>query len=252
MNPNQNDPYDKDETRPFPGPNRQRPQQYKFSAEELRVIKECNEESFYQRCLPMSGLLAGSMYYGVKAGYLAPSQRFGAVPKVAMGVFLGYFLGKFSYQTKCAEKLMQLPNSKVGEMLRQRRRGNIQESDSFGPGMALSPFSSIPSPNDTYSDLNPRNSLDMDTSRPQNDGLDESQRPSLDNPIYDEEMPPVKPNYKTSYEELRKQNREEYQQKRTGTYGQANKPPYTSAPRASDSESIPTYKPTNKYGDDFE
>lgn len=60
-------------------------------------------------------------------GYLRASPRFGATPKVIVAVVLGYFVGKFSYQTKCAEKLMQLPNSKIGEMLRQRRKGVFKE-----------------------------------------------------------------------------------------------------------------------------
>lgn len=60
-------------------------------------------------------------------GVLRPSARYGAIPKVAVAVVIGYFFGKFSYQQKCAEKLMQLPNSQIGEMLRQRRKGMYRE-----------------------------------------------------------------------------------------------------------------------------
>lgn len=45
--------------------------------------------------------------------------------------------------------------------------------------MSLAPFSGV-NPSDTYSDVGPSNSIDIDTSRPQNDGLDDSQRPSVD------------------------------------------------------------------------
>lgn len=55
---------------------------------------------------------------------LKPSTRFGATPKVVVGVILGYFIGKFSYQRKCAEKIMALPNSKLGEMLKARKKGS--------------------------------------------------------------------------------------------------------------------------------
>ena len=41
---------------------------------------------------------------------------------------MGYFVGKFSYQKQCAEKIMALPNSKLGEMLRQRKKGGIIET----------------------------------------------------------------------------------------------------------------------------
>ena len=42
---------------------------------------------------------------------------------------MGYFLGKFSYQSKCAEMLMRLPNSQLGEALRQKKlKGGFQEA----------------------------------------------------------------------------------------------------------------------------
>lgn len=64
-------------------------------------------------------------------GYLRPNVRYGATPKVVVSVIIGYFLGKLSYQRKCAEKFMQLPDSKLGQVLRQRKYGgnslSIQE-----------------------------------------------------------------------------------------------------------------------------
>jgi hypothetical protein len=164
---------------------------------------------------------------------------------------VGYFLGKFSYQTKCAEKLMQLPNSQIGEILRRRRQGNFQESlePGFGPGMSLGPFSGISSA-DTYTDLGPGNSMDLDTTRPQFEGLDDNHRPSVDNPIYEEEMPPVQ-KHVTTYDELRKKNREEYQQKRTANYKEPPKstPP---PPSSSSSSSASSEGARNKYGDVWE
>lgn len=94
--------------------------------------------------MPLATILGGGVYYGVKTGkfsknkktltfkiifigFFKPNPRFGAAPKVISAIVVGYFVGKFSYQTKCAEKLMQLPNSQIGEMLRQKRRGNLQE-----------------------------------------------------------------------------------------------------------------------------
>jgi hypothetical protein len=62
-------------------------------------------------------------------GFLQPNNKFGVVPKVVAAVLGGYVIGKISYQSKCAEKLMALPDSKLGQMLRQkRRRGGLQES----------------------------------------------------------------------------------------------------------------------------
>ncbi|CAH1104245.1 unnamed protein product [Psylliodes chrysocephalus] len=232
---------------PFDPNNRKKVQ---FSQDELRVLKECNKESFYQRCLPLSALLAGSSYYAVKAGFLKGNPKFGATPKVIVSVIVGYFVGKFSYQSKCAEKLMQLPNSQIGEMLRQKRRGNIRENmdNTFGPGLSLAPFSGI-NTSDTYSDVSPYSSLDIDTNRPENKGLDDYNRPSMDNSNIEnlEEMPPEQ-KYATTYEELRKKNREEYTQKRIGKSPES-KPPATTNFSNSSSNSTEKIESKNKYGD---
>lgn len=34
----------------------------------MRVIKECNRESFFQRCIPLGTALGVTAYYGVHAG----------------------------------------------------------------------------------------------------------------------------------------------------------------------------------------
>lgn len=58
-------------------------------------------------------------------GHLKPNARFGAVPKVTLAVVAGYFIGKLSYQQACAEKLMALPGSYIGQLLRERRDGKV-------------------------------------------------------------------------------------------------------------------------------
>lgn len=225
---------------------------YKFTLDELRVIKECNKESFFQRCIPISTVLGIGTYYGVNSGFLKPNAKLGASPKVILAVVVGYFIGKISYQGKCAEKLMQLPNSQIGEMLRQKRRGNLQESfdSSFGAGISLAPFSSVNS-NETYSDIGtaPNSVYNLDTNRPTFEGLDESLRPSIDNPIYEEEMPPAQKHI-TTYEELRKQNREEYQQKRIGNYPKESLVQKVNSTQQQHEQ--PSFKSKNKYGDDME
>lgn len=61
-------------------------------------------------------------------GYLKPNLKWGPWPKVIAGGLLGYIIGKYSYQNICAEKLMQLPNSEIGRVLRERRGKKINES----------------------------------------------------------------------------------------------------------------------------
>lgn len=59
------------------------------------------------------------------AGYLKPSVKWGPWPKVIVGGIIGYLVGKYSYQTVCAEKLMKIPDSQIGRVLRERR-GKLQ------------------------------------------------------------------------------------------------------------------------------
>lgn len=64
-------------------------------------------------------------------GYLKPHLTWGPSPKVVAAAFLGYFVGKISYQAICAEKLMANPNSELGAALRARRRqggGGFQDT----------------------------------------------------------------------------------------------------------------------------
>lgn len=246
--PNKNE-YER--TTPFPGPSGRQPGQqfYKFSPDEMRVMRECNRESFWKRCLPIGTALGVAAYVGVNTGYLKRNPKYGATPKVVVSVIMGYFIGKFSYQSKCAEKLMQLPNSQIGEMLRKKRQGYFQESldSALGPGMSLAPFSS---PTEKYSDVGPGNSLDIDTTRPDYDSLDDSFRPTVDTPIYEEEMPPVQ-KHATTYDELRKKNREEYQQQRVGVFRSPDRhtsPPQTTSPKSEEDMVAPPVR-TNKYGD---
>jgi hypothetical protein len=43
-------------------------QSYRFSNEEMRVLRQCNRDSFYQRCLPLATILGVGTYYGVQSG----------------------------------------------------------------------------------------------------------------------------------------------------------------------------------------
>ncbi|XP_056633226.1 OCIA domain-containing protein 1-like [Diorhabda sublineata] len=125
------------ETSRPPGPAGGRPQ---LSADELRVIRECMREGFYQRCLPLSAILGGAAYYGVKSGYLKGNARFGAIPKVLLAVIVGFFAGRFSYRSVCAEKLKQLPDSKIGEMLRKSKGPGVGPRGAFIFGPFSAPY----------------------------------------------------------------------------------------------------------------
>ncbi|EDW08373.1 OCIA domain-containing protein 1 [Drosophila mojavensis] len=235
---------------------------YHFSQEELKALRECNQESFVQRSLPFGTGLGLLAYFGVKNGYIQGNGKYGAVPKVVLGVILGYFVGKFSYQQKCAEKIMRLPNSRLGELLRQRRQGGgvistITPDENLGRAFTLAPFS--PSSADVYTDeaYQPKRStaLNLDTeSRPTLAGLDDIYRPTLDsNTMVDTDLPlePAKPG--ESYEDLRRKNREEYAKHQQSAYSR----PYEPIPQQQQQQpqrplaQEPVQGRKNKYGDSW-
>lgn len=46
---------------------------YHFSPEEMKVLAECNRESFFQRSLPLGTMFGVGAYLGVKQGFFAVS-----------------------------------------------------------------------------------------------------------------------------------------------------------------------------------
>lgn len=209
---------------------------YRFTPEEMAVLNQCNEESFFQRSLPLGTLLGVGTFAAVQRGYLKPNAKFGAFPKVSLAVIVGYFLGKVSYQRKCAEKLMALPGSYIGQILREKREGKIS------PGQSPSQYGSMygATSGDIYSDAGPGSSLNLDLDRPSYDS--DTYRPD-NGPISPD--PPAKSSL--SYDELRKSNRDKYYESRQDPYRVT--PPSAPARVIQPESPPPAPRPTNKYGD---
>ncbi|XP_070688527.1 OCIA domain-containing protein 2 [Pempheris klunzingeri] len=73
-----------------------------------RVWKECQDESFWYRALPLSlGSMAvtGGLIYN---GIWKSSKRFGPFPKLAVAGILGFAVGKASYVGTCRSKFQEL------------------------------------------------------------------------------------------------------------------------------------------------
>ncbi|XP_066962429.1 OCIA domain-containing protein 1 isoform X1 [Macrobrachium rosenbergii] len=209
-------------------------QQFKpvFNQEELRVLRECNIESFYYRCVPMAAALTTAAYLAMRKGVLKTSERYGYAPKMFGAAFIGYFAGKFSYQNACAEKLMRLPDSPVGEALRKRKgRMGFQESLSMEPGFTVAMPSSDSEP------PHPRQPI-FDDLRPDfhNEGLDDYERGVTESLNPYTEINTTSPQHYTSYEELRRQNREEYVNRMAEKYRR----PLSDTPPDSGLSSIPS------------
>uniref|UniRef100_A0A673HJ24 OCIA domain-containing protein 1 n=1 Tax=Sinocyclocheilus rhinocerous TaxID=307959 RepID=A0A673HJ24_9TELE len=90
--------------------------------EERRVFRECNQESFWYRSLPISVISMGFTQFLISRGALTASGRFVSLPKVAFAGVFGYLGGKMSYMKTCQEKFKgSLESSPLGEALRQRQ-----------------------------------------------------------------------------------------------------------------------------------
>ncbi|XP_053689220.1 OCIA domain-containing protein 1 [Sabethes cyaneus] len=234
---------------------------YQFSPEELKVLQECNREAFYQRSIPFGTVCGLSTWYAVQKGFLKPSARFGAGPKMFVGITIGYFIGKISYQNICADKIMRLPNSRLAEIIRQRRQGGgsverYLPDQGLGAGSMLSPFGPT-SPSDSYTErqMHRSDSLNLDIHVPQYSGLDDSARPTVDsNNTFEEELQlPPGPAVTKTYEELRRQNREEYLKRQQAPYRSPildDQPPIRREPERPKQDEPPQQPQVkNKYGD---
>ncbi|XP_072931460.1 OCIA domain-containing protein 1 isoform X2 [Epargyreus clarus] len=218
------------------------PGSYKFTEEEIRTLNECNTESFFQRSLPLGTMLGLGTYAAVQRGTLKPNPRFGPYPKVTLAVVVGYFLGKLSYQRACAEKLMALPNSYIGQLLREKR------DPVLGPRrMQPAPPMLGAKPDEIYSDAGPGSSLDLDVERPL--FSDDAYRPSTtDSDGVSGPASPAPARPSASYDELRRQNRGEYANARQDPYKvETNTVPIVTRPRTAEPRTS-----TNKYGDIME
>uniref|UniRef100_M4AIJ6 OCIA domain containing 2 n=1 Tax=Xiphophorus maculatus TaxID=8083 RepID=M4AIJ6_XIPMA len=73
-----------------------------------KVWRECQEESFWYRALPLSvGSMAatGGLIYN---GVWKSSARFGPFPKLAVAGLLGFAVGKASYVGTCRSRFQEL------------------------------------------------------------------------------------------------------------------------------------------------
>jgi len=188
------------------------PQVRRLTAEEMRVFRECNRESFFYRSLPFAAIGVIGVRYLSSIGKLKPSPMFGNYMKYVGAVAVGYFIGKFSYLGKCREKLMKLPNSEIAEALRKNYGGKRQFE--VMQEMVQLPEVNVGGGDQGYAPI--REGSDMYTSpdftvsgQNAQQGADEhaAQKPS------------------TTYDDLRRRNREEYLRQQFGAPGQQQQQP---------------------------
>uniref|UniRef100_A0A8C0GIP2 OCIA domain-containing protein 1 n=1 Tax=Chelonoidis abingdonii TaxID=106734 RepID=A0A8C0GIP2_CHEAB len=175
---------------------------YVPTEDERRIFRECSEESFWYRSVPISAIS------------MIVTQ--GLIKKVA-GI-CGFIAGKISYVSACLEKFKRLENSLIGESIRQGHRPLPHEyaaqKSEFADLPSQSPFGSSPaaeaSLSSSYSDE--YSSTDQSVSNyapiPFSSSLNESYPTGITEHNAPEESPKRK---SVSYEELRNRNRETYE-----------------------------------------
>ncbi|XP_074848850.1 OCIA domain-containing protein 1 isoform X2 [Carettochelys insculpta] len=197
---------------------------YVPTEDERRIFRECNEESFWYRSVPISAISMIVTQGLINKGILTAHSRFGSFPKVAFAGICGYIAGKISYLSACQEKFKRLENSQIGEALRQKHRplpyeyaaqksefGNLPDQPSFESSPVLeAPLSSSYSHEYSSADQ----SLSNYEPVPFSASLNESSPTGITEHNAREPVPFLeeRPKRKSvSYEELRNRNRETYE-----------------------------------------
>ncbi|CAG2175719.1 unnamed protein product [Oppiella nova] len=93
-----------------------------ISAEDFRMLRECNRESFWMRCLPLSVGICSLMFYLAHKKSVKPK-----VVHILSGTFGGWFLGKLSYRRTCEDRLIHSPSQSPFVTAMRRRRGIVRD-----------------------------------------------------------------------------------------------------------------------------
>ncbi|XP_030643835.1 OCIA domain-containing protein 1 [Chanos chanos] len=170
--------------------------------EERRVFRECGQESFWYRSVPVSVISMALTQFLISRGALTSSTRLGSLPKVAFAGVCGYLAGKMSYMKTCQEKFKNLEHSPLGEALRQRQR--------HIPPRFIHEQSKLNEPDKPVFEPGPQEpSYKQDFPYSDPPFLSSSSRSDSPEPAFlDDAEPREKP---VLYEELRSRNRENYE-----------------------------------------
>lgn len=189
---------------------------YVFTEEEKRVFKECDHESFWYRSVPFSLASMTVTHALVARGILSASPRFGSLPKMCFAGFCGYLAGKISYMKTCQERFKLLENSPLGDALRQRsglpqQYANYPQSemdDTDTSGQSLSTMFQSDTESQTIAQ-----SKNYEYGYSQDPPIQVEQEDlTVSDQQYIEEKAPAR-RTTTSFEDLRRMNRENYETK---------------------------------------
>lgn len=228
-----------------------------LTPDEIKALKECNKESFWYRCLPAGVVCVTTTQLLTSRGILTPHPKYGALLKNIAAATVAYFMGKLSYQEECRQKIMRLENSPLAEAMRRGKRGAGLFSEGAletTPGLAYQqqvegPVAAQPMGDQAAVDINSDDNI-------QAKGLDDTFRPSTDSSEGLLRSQPQDANTFTSYEDLRRQNRVQFEQRAATARSPVAAPqtPSRPAPIWDDDRPGQRQKPVrrNEYGDIIE
>ena len=95
-----------------------------ISVEDFKLLRDCNKESFYYRCLPLSAGIVALMYFIGNQKNMRPKAW-----HVLSGAFGGWFFGKLSYRSICQDRLVNSKSNSPFVIAMRRRRGIVTPED---------------------------------------------------------------------------------------------------------------------------
>ncbi|XP_058790771.1 OCIA domain-containing protein 1 [Phymastichus coffea] len=172
-----------------------------LTPEEIRVLEDCGREGVIKRAIPLGVIFGIGGMMGAKAGPLM-SSKYGLKPAViGLGV-IGYFIGRISYSKLCFNRVLQVPDGNLRKFYDQKRsRGEYVDPAENYYATVEPKYEPNLSGQITNSDIDIPSINSFDTT-PSDYYSENTDAPK--------DAPPQ--NY-TSYDDLRRQNREEYSKK---------------------------------------
>ncbi|KAK0081655.1 hypothetical protein PV325_011817 [Microctonus aethiopoides] len=180
-----------------------------LTQDELRILKECQYNSMVLRGLPLGGVAATTFYYLMKSGTIK-KNRF----SLAISGITGFLIGTMSYRQICVEKLLALPNSSLKERILTAQgkqphvRVDVQSQDAQSQSWFDNSSSTEQTPMTSSLDIEPYNQTHRFDDLP-NLPLDAEAAYAINPPL----QPSVGVPY-TTYDDLRRNNREQYESAR--------------------------------------
>jgi len=210
---------------------------HKMSPEELAILNKIKDEAFWKRAMPCSIASMVGATLGLQRGMLKPSKfhpKYGRFITIGFAGLGGLVLGKISYIPTVKKHILErMPDSDYARLIR-------------GEDPREKRVNQLP-----LADLPPKAKLYDE--QPQTRGLDDTFRPSMDRNATDEKLDPSAAQKGTTYDELRRRNREQAEGQTPRQPSGDLAPPWRDdTPNAGASAPPARKKRTNIWGDEIE